>query len=244
MNRRPAAVGHELRAVPALPLVADHETGDAAGRTATGDLTSRVLRAVHDLDPAGLQARFDLAATRLGLAASVDQVVIPTARQLGRAVVADHRDPLRDLMVTETIRAWLNHRAALAPAPHRVGTILLAGAPRDPDPVGPEALALLLRLRGWPCRVLGPRTPALTLTIAAQAADTAAVVVSCSAVRGRYQAVECLDAVAALGVQVFFAGDAFRTRRGRHEVPGTYLGTSCRDACTLLIDTLTGRSTR
>lgn len=209
----------------------------APGRETSAELTHRVIRAAHELDPAGLQAYFDRASARLGLAASIDRVVLPTARRHGRAMVAGRRDPVRELMATEAIRAWLNHQASLAPAPRRMDTVLLACGPRDLDMVFLEALALLLRLHSWPCRVLGARTPILTVTAAAQAAHTAAVVVVATR-RGRRQAVSCLAAAADLGVPTFCAGSAFRSARRRNEVSGRYLGPGIEDACAVLVDTL------
>ena len=70
---------------------------------------------------------------------------------------------------------------------------------------------LLLRFQRWPCRVLGARVSAFTLTVAAQAADAAGVVVMSTESRARPHAVDSLRAVDALGIPVFFAGDAFDT---------------------------------
>ena len=239
MIRRPGPVGHQLSVDPPFHLqrAVDHRRESHAGAVGSAELTHRVIQAAQELDPAGLQARFDRATTRLGLAASIDRVVLPTARQLGRIMVAGRRDHVQELLATEVIRAWLNDQASLAPRPWRAETVLLTCGPRDRDTVFVEALALLVRLHGWPCRVLGARTPILTVTAAARADDTAAVVVGATRL-GRRQAMVCLSAAADLGVPTFFAGSAFETQRSRSGVRGRYLGPSVQGACDLLVDTL------
>lgn len=205
--------------------------------TAT-QLVRRVLKASQELDPVGLQAQLDRAATVLGLARCVDEIVIPATRQLRRLVATGRRDVAQDLMATEAVRTWLNRRASFAPSPREIGPILLACGPRDRHTVGLESLALLLRLQRWPCRVLGARISTFNLTVATQASDTAGVVVISAESRDRLQAVVSLRAVDALGVPVFFAGNAFHLERSRRQVPGRYLGTRARCACAILTDTL------
>lgn len=244
MVRHPAVVGHEPpEEHPSHhPRAGDRRHRQHAPWEGSDELTDRVTQAARELDPAGLHARFDLATADLGIAASIDSVVIPTARRLGRIMVAGRRDPVRELMATEAIRAWLNLQASLAPAPRRAGTILLACGPRDLETVFLEALALLLRLHSWPCRVLGARTPILTVTAAARATDTAAVVVSASP-RGRRQAMSCLTAAADLGVPTFCTGTAFRTHRSGSAAQGHYLGPGIQDACIALVDALAPHQT-
>jgi len=138
----------------------------------TAHIARHSITASHDLDPADLQAQLDLAATAFGLGRCIDEIVIPATRRLHLLVVTGHRDHAQELIATETIRAWLNRRGWTVPAPEPIGTILLGCGPRDSDAVGPESLALLLRVHRRPCRVLGTRTSTVTLTVAAQAADT------------------------------------------------------------------------
>ena len=99
-------------------------------------------------------------------------------------------------------------------------------------------MALLLRFERWPCRVLGARVSTFTLTIAAQAAEAVGVVVMSTENRGLPHAVAALLAVDALGIPVFFAGNAFEPEHSRRQLPGRYLGTRMGGACTQLIDML------
>src|SRR5664279_5811368 len=98
-------------------------------------------------------------------------------------------DAAQQLMASEAIRTWLNHRGSFAPPPQEIGPISLACGPRDQDTVGLESLALLLRFLRWPCRVLGARISTFTLTIATQAAGAAGVVVMSTESRVLPQAV-------------------------------------------------------
>ena len=51
---------------------------------------------------------------------------------------------------------------------------------------------------------------------------------------GRLRAVESIRAVSELGIDVFYAGNAFATPRSRRGVPGRYLGVGVEDACATL----------
>jgi len=201
-------------------------------------LIRRVMQASQDLDPLGLQAQLDLAAAVLGLARCVDEIVAPATRQLRRLLATGQRDAAQDLMATEAIRSWLNYRGSFAPLPQEGGPIVLACGPRDRHLVGLESLALLLRFQRWPCRVLGARISTFTLTMAAQSADATGVVVISTESRGLPHAIASLRAVDALGIPVFFAGNAFQLERHRRQLPGRYLGSRMGGACTLLMNTL------
>jgi MerR family transcriptional regulator, light-induced transcriptional regulator len=97
---------------------------------------------------------------------------------------------------------------------------------------------VLLRYQGWPCRVLGARTPTVTLAAAARATAVAGVVVVSHQASGRLRAVESIRAVDDLGIEVFYAGNAFSAPRSRRGVPGRYLGVGTADACTQLTQAL------
>jgi len=228
-QRRPARADESRSAHPDVEDIA-------------AQIISRVRQASNDLDPRGLQAQLDVAAALLGLDRCVDEIVVPATREMHRPPSTGRRDTARDLMATEAIRAWLDGRGSFAPTPRDVGPILLACGPRDRQVVELESLALLLRFRRWPCRVLGARTSRFTLTIAAQAADATAVVVMSADRRGLPQAMLSVLAIGALGLPVFMAGTAFQPPPGQDPLPGRYLGTSVSGACAMLIRTLTPTS--
>lgn len=205
----------------------------------TAHIARHSITASHDLDPADLQAQLDLAATAFGLGRCIDEIVIPATRRLHLLVATGHLDHAQELIATETIRAWLNRRGWTVPAPEPIGTILLGCGPRDSDAVGPESLALLLRVHRRPCRVLGTRTSTFTLTVAAQAADTMGVVIFSNDSRGRPQTIDSLRAVDALAIPVFYPGNAFIFIAADRTFPAdTWAPASSQQAAATIIKTL------
>lgn len=197
--------------------------------------TEQLLSASRRMDPAGVRAALDGAHADLGVAASIDDVLMPAMRQVGAWWETGRCDVAEEHLTTEAARGWLARRTALAPAPSDERPVLLACGPRDLHTLGLEALALLLADRSRACRVLGARTPARTLLAAATATDAAAVVVVSHLTTHRRPAVEALEAVAATGIPVFYAGNAFVFPGARVGVPGAYLGDSLAAAATLLL---------
>ena len=209
--------------------------------TSAGLIIRRIVTAAAELDPAGLQAQLDVGLAHLGLAGCVDQILLPAVAHLHQWQATQRHQSEDDLLAAEAVRAWLNNRGTFAPPPRDAGPILLACGPRDRQTIGLEALALLLRFRRWPCRSLGARTSTFTLTVAAQAADAAGIVVFSMDGRGRLSASASVRAVAALGFPVFFAGSSFDVGPGRDNLPGQYLGTRMADACALITTSLQDR---
>ena len=204
----------------------------------TGALVHRMLDAAERLDAPTIRAGLDEAVDMLGLAGSIDDVLLPVMRQIGIWWEVGHCDVAQERMATEAVRAWLDKRSAFAPTPTHSRPIVLSCGPRDLHTIGLEAMALLLRFEGWPCRVLGARTPTATVVTAAQATDAAAVVIVSQLATGRRAAVESIEAVDAVGVPVFYAGNSFTVVRSRVRLPGCYLGMAVGAASKLVLDTL------
>ena len=202
------------------------------------DLIHQILDDAERLDAASIRLHLDEATTQLGLAACIDDVLMPAMRQIGVWWAVGHCDVVQERMATEAVRAWLDRRSAFAPPPTRPRPILLACGPSDLHTVGLESTAVLLRYQGWPCRVLGASTSTATLAAAARATAVAGVVVVSHLATGRLRAVESIRAINDLGIEVFYAGNAFATPRSRRGVPGRYLGDSIKDACAQLTDAL------
>ena len=84
---------------------------------------------------------------------------------------------------------------------------------------------MILARRGWPCRVLGARTPTEALVSAVQAMEAIGAVVTAQRSVTRRSAMEAIAAADALpGVRAFYAGDAFIAPSARKDVRGSYLG--------------------
>lgn len=204
-----------------------------------GVFIHRMLENSQGSDVAGMWSTLDQAAAALGLAVCVDEVLLPTMRQVGIWWEVGYCDIARERISTEAVRGWLDKRMSFAPAPIRPHPILLACGPNDWHTIGAECLAMLLRYQGWPCRLLGARVPAPRVSAAVRASDAAAVVVVSQLATGRRAAVDSIRAVHQLPLPVFYAGSAFSTERSRRGAPGTYLGISITDACDQVVSALT-----
>ncbi len=198
----------------------------------------RLLDASQQMDPAGVRAVLDQATDEIGLAAALDQVLMPAMRQIGSWWETGRCDVAQEHLTTEAARGWLARMTALAPGPTSQRPILLACGPRDLHTLGLEALAALLTHRGCGCRLLGARTPERTLVTAVTATSAAAVVVVSHLSTQRRPAADAIRAVAGTGCPTFYAGNAFLFPRARSGVPGTYLGENLGAATARIHDSL------
>jgi DNA-binding transcriptional MerR regulator/methylmalonyl-CoA mutase cobalamin-binding subunit len=203
------------------------------------DFVDRLLEASTRLDPEAMRGVLDDAVAALTLNRTVDEVLMPSMRQVGQWWESGHCDVTQEHLTTEAARSWLSRVASLAPPPADEPPVLLACGPRDLHSLGVEALAVLLEHRGRRCRGLGARTPAATLVTAARATSAVAVVVVSHLSIGRRPAAEAIREVDAAGFPVFYAGNAFAFPRSRTSLPGTYLGESVSAAADLVESALT-----
>ena len=194
------------------------------------ELIRGFLDASTRLDTDGIRAELSRASTVLGLAGCIDEVLLPSMRQIGLWWEAGRCDLKQEHLTTEAARAWLDRSSAFAPTPTRRNPVVLACGPGDLHTIGLEALALLLRQEGWPCRILGAHTSTASLTTAAVATGAAGVVIVSHLPTGRRRALASIAAVAELHIPVFYAGNAFSSARRRMQLPGTYLGNRLLDA--------------
>ncbi len=208
------------------------QSGDARG------FVDALLDASDRLDPEQVRLVLDDSVAALTLDVTIDSVLMPAMRQVGLRWETGRCDVAQEHMTTEAVRGWLSRMASFAPAPATEQPVVLACGPRDLHTLGVEALAVLLAYRGRPCRVLGARTPVATLVTAATATSAAAVVVVSHLSVGRRPATEAVVAVDAVGVPVFYAGNAFMFPRSRLGLPGIFLGESLGAAAALIDTTL------
>lgn len=204
-----------------------------------GVIIHDLLEASEHPDAHGIRRALDDAAGTLGLANCVDDVLLPAMRQVGLWWEIGHCDVGQERTTTASVRAWLDRCMAFAPAPAQPRPILLACGPSDLHTIGLEAMAALLRERGWSCRILGAHTPTATVVTATRATGAAAVVLVSQLATGRRQAVESICAVHRIRVPVFYAGTSFNARTSRVGVPGQFLGNRIQDACSQVIGAVT-----
>jgi MerR family transcriptional regulator, light-induced transcriptional regulator len=225
------------RAAEAAVVVRASGHGDAAYQL----LIDNFLSAAHRLDSTSLTAGLELARQEVGLDAAIGEVVLPAMRQIGVWWQTGRCDVAHEHLATETVRAWLNRLLYLEAKPSQPELVLLSCGPRDLHTIGLEAMGVLLAHRGWPCRVLGARTPATSLAKAVDVTGASAVVLTSHLSVGRRSAVEALRTVEPLGAAIFYAGNAFTARQARNGVPGTYLGEDVASAADQVTTSLTSR---
>jgi MerR family transcriptional regulator, light-induced transcriptional regulator len=210
--------GHSTRDAVALVRNAVIRSGDASP-------AEPVVDAALALDTARLRAALDASTERLGVEETIRRAILPAMREIGSRWKAGRCDVGREHLATEGVRSWLARQAFLAPPPFRPRPIVLACGPQDLHTIGLESFAVILARRGWPCRVLGARTPTEALVSTVEALGAIGAVVTAQRSVTRRSAVEGMAATDALpGVRGFYAGDAFVAPAARRDVRGIYLG--------------------
>jgi hypothetical protein len=198
-------------------------------------LVDEILIASAADDPAGVRGHLDAALRAFGLGVCVDDVMLPAMREIGSRWQRGLFGIDSERLTSETVRGWLETVALGAPEPQLRATLLLACGPSDQHSIALEALGVLLRFQQQPCRMLGPRTSARALTVAAAANNPSGIILVSHLKASRLEATQALRSVTGLGAELFYAGGAFATARLRRHVPGTYLGTNLQSACTAIL---------
>lgn len=187
-------------------------------------LCQQLLTATSRLDGEGISAALDRSVTAHGLAATIEEVLLPSMREVGAQWSRGQCDVAQEHLATTAVLAWLARRGAEAPTPIHQQPVVLSCGPQDHHTIGLEAFTVLLRHHGLDCRNLGARTPAASLRVAVEQCSAGAVVLVSQLARNRAAAVGALRAVSDTGAALFYAGAAFRTVTSRRELPGHYLG--------------------
>jgi MerR family transcriptional regulator, light-induced transcriptional regulator len=214
------------------------------GSGPAADFVEGILAASARADPVAVRDHLSRAHTALGLAACLDDVLLPAMKQIGLWWQTGRCDVEQEHLTTEVVRAWMESLVAYAPDPVGRIPIVIACGPSDLHTIGLEALTTLLRYRRRACRSLGARTSVAALTTAVQATGARAVVVVSHMSTGRKRAIQSLHSATELGATAFYAGNAFTSPRSRRGVPGAYLGCRLVDACDLIESALAPDSAR
>jgi methanogenic corrinoid protein MtbC1 len=203
------------------------------------DHVTEILDAALEFDAETITESLDRAHATLGLETTIQSVVLPVMREVGAMWEAGRCDVANEHLASQEVRTWLSRHAHITPEARARLPVVLACGPNDVHSLGLEAFHVLLARRGWKCRVLGSQTPTLSLLKAIGSSNAAAAVVTSHMNTNRRTAVESIRAVANMsGVKVFYAGNAFVSRRSRQGVPGHYLGDDLTGAADLLEGTL------
>lgn len=195
---------------------------------------TQIMAGSTDHDPVAIRAALDDSLAERGLGCTVDEVVLPSMRQIGSWWESGRCDIGQEHFTTEVVRGWLAKMTALAPPSASDRWVLLALGPRDRHTLGLEALAALLVTQGTGCRILGPGTSLRVLVVAVAATSASAVVLMSHLSTQRRSTMDSLEAVVATGCPTYYAGNAFIFPSSRRGVPGTYLGESIAAAATTI----------
>lgn len=213
-------------------LAAGRGAGEAAAiaRSVPGAtpavLVEELCAAAHGLDQAAITHVLELGCTLHGLPATIDLVLMPALRELGRRWSVGGCDVAAEHLATAAVQAWLRHAAPTGPPASGSDLVVLACAPPEQHTLALDALGLLLAHRGVRCLNLGARVPASSLRTAVSVSGAGAVVVSCQMPRHRRLAAAALSAAESASARLYYGGAAFREPSTRAGVPGRYLGES------------------
>lgn len=225
------AAGHGTAAIASM--------ADALRPPSVAQLIAALLTAVEHRQPAAVGQALDAARQVLGLDRTVDDVLLPALRTIGERWADRMLDVAQEHAASEAVHAWLSSASCQVDVPVRPQPIVLACAPSEQHTLALESLGALLRRRGWNCLLLGARTPIESLSRTISDVGPAAVVVVAHLPRTRRSAARALRRVRAHQTPLFVAGNAFRSRNARLDVPGTYLGERIAGAADLISATLT-----
>lgn len=198
------------------------------------------LDAAQNYDTRRLVQILDEARAAFGLGSTVDDLLLPSLRQVGSLWESGRAEVVaEEHLVTTATQVWLARLLGSMPPPTGERVLLTCG-PHDLHTLSLECMAVLLAEQGADCRSLGARTPTATvMAVLRQIEPVAVVVVSHSAAAGR-DAARTIEAVAAAGVDVYYAGAAFGDVQARAPLPGQWLGLRLAAAADLVIATSVG----
>jgi DNA-binding transcriptional MerR regulator len=210
-------------------VAAGGSAGEAATSVAavTGSparAVDQVVAATHRLHTQGVLDTLQQSRQTYGLAATLEQVVLPALQEIGRQWEAGGADVAHEHLLASAVHSWITAQHQQTPPPHRLGAVVLACGPGEQHTLALEAFALLLADEGVECRCLGGQTPITSLVLAATQPPATAVVVVAYLDQAWAAAVDALRAVTELPLVPFYAGTAFSHPDRRRGVPGTYLG--------------------
>lgn len=187
-------------------------------------LVEAFLRVTQTLDARQLDSLLDHSRDRLGIDATINDVILPAMRQLGLAWQTGRYDIGQEHVISQATQGWLKKILFLGPVPWRRHSVVLCCGPGELHTIGLEAMEVLLSQRGWRCHMLGADTPPAALTSALDRTAAAAAILVSHIGANRQAAIAVLQAAERTTSQLFYAGNAFLTPAARDGVPGIYLG--------------------
>jgi len=152
-----AAVGAE-QTPTRLGLVADVEDGAAPDRGAGARTRMELDRAIRGFDVTGSEATLDASFARLGVAYTLEDVVMPVLRDLGEGWEEDPTLIAVEHFATNTLRPRL-HRLLVGARRASAPTCIAAAPEGEDHELGVLAAAAVASDQGFAVTYLGARTP-------------------------------------------------------------------------------------
>jgi DNA-binding transcriptional MerR regulator len=215
-----------------------HQAATVAKAPRPVELCRQLLAGTEHLDGEEISTVLDLSVSAHGLPATLEEVLLPSMREVGTRWSRGQCDVAQEHLTTGAVLAWLARRAAETPPPLHDQTVVLSCGPQDRHTIALEAFAVLLRQQRFDCRNLGAQTPAASLRTAVEQCSAQAVVLVSQLPKNRRAAVTSLRAVSDTKATLFYAGAAFRSVASRRELPGHYLGGNLSQAVDLITNHL------
>jgi DNA-binding transcriptional MerR regulator/methanogenic corrinoid protein MtbC1 len=171
-------VGHRPRQVVALPIDELQQLAEQQHPAVRRESSNRALPdldhcldclRLHDVD--GLRRHLRQAASRVGLAALVTELIAPLNTLVGDAWMRGRLEIFEEHLYTELVQSTLRHAIdALPGAPQTAGPrVLLTTCPGEPHGLGLLMAEAMLCLEGACCISLGVATPIWDIVLAVNA---------------------------------------------------------------------------
>lgn len=221
-----------LRRAPARRLSGPRtgRTDGSATAASSLELCQELLTAISRLEASQVSAILDRSLIRLGLHRTVEEVLLPSMREVGSRWARGQCDTEEERLASTTVLSWLEQRGRETPPPLLETPVVLTCGPLDRHTIALETFQVLLAHARFDCLNLGSQVLPTALATAVETCSAQAVVLVSHLGQNRAAAVSALHAVKDSSATLFYAGAAFRTKATRQRVPGHYLGGNLTDA--------------
>jgi len=178
---RAVAAGHSIGLIASIPDDELRRLGDtvrgASGESATATFEA-CLRSVRDLDAEALGSELRRAASTLGVAKFLDEVVSPLLRHIGEEWQRDESGIAREHMASAVLRGQLEELRRTFPASAGAPRLVVTTPVSEMHEFGAMMAAVTAATEGWRVYYLGANLPAPEIARAANRVGAAAVALS------------------------------------------------------------------
>jgi methanogenic corrinoid protein MtbC1 len=206
--------------------------------------TRAIVRAAAGYDELALVAAIADAASSLGMAGALDQVLMPGLRRVGSAWEDETIESSNEHFATEVVRREISRWIADSPAVEAGAPTVVLACPEDErHDLGLLGLALLLKRKGFRVVYLGADVPAADVARAVQDLRPQAVCIAAVLPGSVASAARALRALATGRQQprLFVGGPALATSDAEAGLPAVRLPQSLADAAEVIVNSIRKR---